>query len=152
MHRFSDAWILWAHLPQNSDWSLSGYQQIMKVDTIEQACALMECLPEKLIMGCMLFLMKEGVTPLWEDEGNKNGGCFSYKVIKNISSVWRDVSYSMVGNTLTSDTLFNKTITGISLSPKKNFCILKVWMSTRKFRDPSKIKLLKPDGCIFKEN
>ena len=152
MHRFSDAWILWAHLPQNPDWSLSGYQQIMKFNTIEQACALMECLPEKLIMGCMLFLMKEGVTPLWEDEGNKNGGCFSYKVIKNISSVWRDVSYSMVGNTITSDPSFNKTITGISLSPKKNFCILKVWMGSRKFRDPAKIKLLKPDGCIFKEN
>jgi hypothetical protein len=151
MHRFSEAWVLWAHLPQNPDWSLSGYQKIMKVECVEHALSLYQHLPEALITGCMFFLMRENITPLWEDERNKNGGFFSYKVNKNIASTWKDVSFSLMGNTL-SDASLNQGITGISISPKKNFCILKVWTGNRKCTDPSKIKLLKSDGCIFKEN
>ena len=28
----------------------------------------------------MLFLMRDGIQPIWEDEKNRNGGCFSYKI------------------------------------------------------------------------
>jgi hypothetical protein len=152
MHRYTEAWVLWAHLPQNPDWSLSGYQKIMTIETVEHALTLYQHLPEALVQGCMLFLMRENITPLWEDERNKNGGFFSYKVNKNIAAVWRDVSFSMMGTTLSIDNGLNQSITGISISPKKNFCILKVWTGNRKCVDPTKIKLLKSDGCIFKEN
>lgn len=150
MHRLSEAWTLWSHLPQDSDWSLQSYTKIMTVTHVEELISLIHALHEKIITGCMLFLMKENVTPLWEDEQNKSGGCFSYKVSHKIPDLWKQTAYSMVGNVLSKDNTFCQHVTGISISPKKNFCILKVWMKSCKFKEPSYITVLKPDGCIFK--
>jgi hypothetical protein len=75
----------------------------------------------------MFFLMREGVLPIWEDEKNKNGGYWSYKVPKKQSNdIWLKLSAALVGNTLTDDML---TITGISVSPKITNCVMKIWNS-----------------------
>mgnify|MGYP003866091315 FL=1 len=76
----SDKWTLWAHLPHDTDWSLNSYKKIMTFTTVEEALVLYETLPDKMIKNCMLFLMREGIKPTWEDEKNRGGGCFSYKV------------------------------------------------------------------------
>jgi hypothetical protein len=152
MHRLSDTWVLWAHLPHDSNWTIDSYIPIMTISYVEEMLTLIHTLPEKLITDCMLFLMKEHITPTWEDAHNKNGGCFSYKITNRISDSWRDMSYSISGKSLTKDASFNKDITGISISPKKNFCILKLWMGSCTYQDPSKITILKPTGCIFKKH
>jgi len=152
MHRLSDTWVLWAHLPHDSNWTIDSYISIMTISYVEEMLTLIHTLPEKLITDCMLFLMKEHITPTWEDAYNKNGGCFSYKISNRISDNWRDMSYSISGRSLTKDASFNKDITGISISPKKNFCILKVWMGSCAYQDPSKITVIKPNGCIFKKH
>ena len=152
MHRLSEKWVLWAHLPQETSWDMESYISVMTITYVEEMLSLIHTLPEKLITDCMFFLMKENVSPTWEDDHNKNGGCFSYKINHHIQQTWRDVSYSLIGKTLSTDAAFQKDITGISISPKKNFCILKVWMGSCVHRDPSKITLIKPEGCIFKKH
>jgi len=152
MHRLQDNWVLWAHLPQDSNWTIQSYIPIMTISNVEEMLTLLHTLPEKIVTDCMLFLMKEHVTPTWEDPHNKKGGCFSYKISKRILENWRDMSFSISGNSLTKDDSFNKDITGISISPKKNFCILKVWMSTCTHQNPSKISIINPIGCIFKKH
>jgi translation initiation factor 4E len=152
MHRLSEKWVLWAHLPQETNWNMESYLSVMTITYVEEMLSLIHTLPEKLITDCMFFLMKENITPTWEDAHNKHGGCFSYKINHHIQQTWRDVSYSLIGNTLSADASFQKDITGISISPKKNFCILKVWMGSCVHRDPSKITLIKPEGCIFKKH
>jgi translation initiation factor 4E len=152
MHRLSEKWVLWAHLPQETSWSMDSYLSVMTITYVEEMLSLIHTLPEKLITDCMFFLMKENVSPTWEDDHNKNGGCFSYKINHHIQQTWRDVSYSLIGNTLSTDASFQKEIMGISISPKKNFCILKVWMGSCVHRDPTKITLIKPEGCIFKKH
>lgn len=152
MHTLRESWILWAHLPHEKDWSLSSYIYIMKVSSAEELVALMNILPETLLTSCMFFLMKEHITPLWEDVANKQGGYFSYKITQSLSECWRNVSYSLVGNTLSKDKKFQENITGISISPKKNFSILKVWMASCNYQDATAITLLKPQGCMFKKH
>ena len=152
MHRLSETWVLWAHLPQEPSWTMDSYIQVMKISYVEEMISLIHTLPEKLIIDCMFFLMKEHISPTWEDERNKEGGCFSYKISHRIRDTWKDLSYGIIGNSLASDPSFQKDVTGISISPKKNFCILKVWMSSCAHRDPAKIMLIKPDGCIFKKH
>jgi hypothetical protein len=152
MHPLSEKWVVWAHLPHDTDWSMNSYISIMTVTYVEEIIALMHTLPDSLLSTCMFFCMKENVTPVWEDPANKQGGCFSYKITQSIGDCWRNVTYSMVGKTLSRDKVFQDTITGISISPKKKFCILKVWMSSCTFQDASKITYLKPNGCIFKKH
>ena len=151
MHPLSCAWVLWAHLPHEANWKLDSYVQIMKVECVEEVVALVQAIPDKLVTDCMFFFMKEHVTPTWEDVHNKHGGCFSYKIAKQIQTCWQDIIYSVSGGSLTLNEDFNNTITGVSISPKKNFCIIKVWMSNCKHVDATKIKLFKSTGCIFKK-
>jgi hypothetical protein len=98
--------------------------------------------------------MRDGIKPMWEDPKNKKGGCFSYKINnKNVSSVWKNLSYSLVGESLTEDVNVRPCINGITISPKKNFCIIKVWLDTCKFQDPgiiANIADLPREGCLFK--
>lgn len=152
MHSLSEKWIVWSHLPQDINWSIDSYTPIMTITTVEELITLMQTLPDKIISSCMLFLMKEHVKPIWEDVRNKDGGCFSYKINDKIADVWKNVSYSIAGQTASKDVMLNRHISGISISPKKNFCILKIWMDSCEYKDPSKIVILNPSGCIFKKH
>ena len=155
LNKFQHKWTVWAHLPHDSDWSLTSYTKIMDITYVEELIALTHTLPPTLTTGCMLFFMREGVAPMWEHEKNKKGGYFSYKVSnKNVPEAWQDVSYLLAGDSISSDKSFNQKITGISISPKKGFCILKVWMTDLSNPKPDKInsKHLKNSECMFKRH
>ena len=151
-----DTWTLWAHLPHDTDWSLKSYRQIMTFGTVEEAAALMSALPDALVRNCMLFIMRKGVHPTWEDEKNRDGGSFSYKVSnKSVVSVWRQLSYALVGESLARTPGARADINGATISPKKNFCIIKVWMASCKHMNPAglvDIDGIPRAGCIFKKH
>lgn len=157
LHYFSDNFNLWFHLPNDSDWSMNSYKLVDTIESIEQALAINDTLDEGVIKFCMLFLMKKGISPRWEDPNNKNGGCFSYKVSnKNVKETWRDLSFLLLGKTISENKDFVKDINGISISPKKNFCIIKLWLSSCNFQNPKlvtdELKYLNPTGCLFKKH
>ena len=157
IHKLRYKWNLWAHLPQDSDWTVKSYKKIYQFKSIEEAIAITESLPVDLVKNCMLFIMRDGVTPMWEDPKNRNGGCFSYKVSnKNVFEVWRDLTYILIGETISSNSTFVNCVTGITISPKKNFCIVKIWMTNCDHQNPqivtSEIRNLTPQGCLFKKH
>jgi len=156
-HQLSNRWTLWAHLPHNTDWSITSYIPIATFTTVEDTLAVTETLPSILVENCMLFIMKEGIKPTWEDPKNRNGGCFSYKVSnKNVYKVWKDLTYVVAGETISKNTGFVSCVTGITISPKKNFCIIKIWMSDCSHQNPGVITLdvkgLTAQGCLFKKH
>lgn len=156
-HQLTNRWTLWAHLPHNTDWSITSYIPIATFTTVEDTLAVTETLPSVLVENCMLFIMKEGIKPTWEDPRNRNGGCFSYKVSnKNVYKVWKDLTYVVAGESISKNTGFVSCVSGITISPKKNFCILKIWMSDCNHQNPGVITLdvkgLTAQGCIFKKH
>jgi hypothetical protein len=155
-HKLSDRWTLWAHLPHNTDWSLKSYIPISTFSTIEETIAVTESLPAPLVENCMLFMMRQGVNPIWEDPKNRNGGCFSYKVSnKNVAKAWTDLTYRIVGGSISNGAAFVKSVTGITISPKKNFCIIKIWMTNCEHQNPAvvyAVKGLLAQGCLFKKH
>ena len=156
-HTLLDKWNLYYHLPQDKNWGLSSYSIIMEsINTVEEMILLNNSINENIVKNCMLFLMRKGITPMWEDPRNRNGGCFSYKVVnKVVPEVWRNLFYLVCGETICLDNAHNKHINGITISPKKNFCIIKIWLDTSALQDPSIItaipNLLK-QGCLFKKH
>lgn len=156
-HKLNDKWTLWAHLPHDTDWTPKSYKNIFTVSSLEEAITITETLPEILVKNCMLFVMREGIKPIWEDVKNRNGGCFSYKVInKNVYDVWRELTYVLVGNTISSSDSFVASVNGITISPKKNFCIIKIWMANCSFQNPeiitNEVNGLESQGCLFKKH
>jgi hypothetical protein len=150
-------WDLYYHLPHDSKWDLSSYTVILgDIDYAEKVIAINEAISESLLKSCMFFVMKHGITPMWEDAKNRLGGCFSYKVVnKQVGEVWKTLFYMMCGETLTKNKSHNQHINGITISPKKNFCIVKIWLDTTNFQDPtfiSQIPNLPTEGCLFKKH
>ena len=155
-HPLYDKWVLWAHLPHDTDWGIRSYKKISVISNVEQMLSLYSILPEKLIKNCMLFLMRDGIDPMWEHPDNRDGGCFSYKVgNKTVPQVWKNLSYTLVGETLTNNHKMGKIINGITISPKRSFCIIKVWLKNCNMQNPQKLSDvpgLSPQGCLFKRH
>jgi hypothetical protein len=155
-HKLSHQWTLWAHLPHDTNWSASSYKKIYDFETAEAAIAIFETLPPKLVMNCMLFLMRKGIVPMWEDAKNRNGGCFSYKVAnKEVNQAWKQLSYVTVGETISTNLTVLPHVNGITISPKKNFCIIKIWMANCNFQNAGVVRELEgitAHGCLFKKH
>lgn len=155
-HALYDKWVYWAHLPHDTDWTLKSYIKICELETVEDVISIDHCVPDQMIQNCMLFVMRKNINPTWEDSKNENGGCFSFKISnKIIVSVWNKILYLLTGETLSNDHNFLKSINGITLSPKKSFCILKLWMCDLKQQNPKKIaeiEGLNMHGCLFKKH
>tara|TARA_B110001450_G_scaffold256463_1_gene287075 strand:- start:5921 stop:6454 length:534 start_codon:yes stop_codon:yes gene_type:complete len=155
-NKLYDKWTLWAHLPHDTNWNINSYKKIITFDSVESIVALYKEIPENMVKNCMLFLMRDGIVPTWEDKRNKNGGCFSYKINnKYVTNIWKRLSYNLVGENLTDNLDLLPNINGITISPKINFCIIKIWISNCEYKSAELIKNideLKSDGCLFKKH
>lgn len=153
----NSTWDMYYHMPQDKNWELSSYKLIMdNIDSVEKVIALNNAISESVIKYCMLFVMRKGITPMWEDLKNRTGGAFSFKVInKQVPIVWRELMMALSGETLAVDRKYSGFINGITISPKKNFCIIKIWLANCNLQDPNiitQISLLSKQGCLFKKH
>ena len=153
-HKLNSQWTLWAHLPHDTDWSLASYKKVLTFGSIEELHSLIYHIPEKMIKNCMLFIMRNGIHPLWEDPKNREGGCFSLKISnKNVCEVWKQIMYSTVGETISKSKKL--TINGCTISPKKNFCIVKIWTSTCDEQNSEYLNIPESEqqsSCLFKKH
>lgn len=124
--KFEEKWDLWYHNLRDV-WTIDGYKKIYSIDTIKDFWKLYNNW-DKLggINNKHFFIMKKGVTPIWEDENNKNGGCWSFKINESqAQELWDDLSKYLVIEKLSS---VDKDIVGLSACLKKNnFSVIKIW-------------------------
>lgn len=155
-HKLNCTWKLWAHLPHDVDWTVKSYKEIYRLNSIEETVVLFETIPDQMVKNCMLFVMRDGISPVWEDPKNRDGGCFSYKIShKTVASTWKQLAYTLVGETLAVNKMHDGIINGITISPKKNFSIIKIWLSDCSHQNPNIIKEVKDialQGCLFKKH
>lgn len=155
-HEIKSEWIFWAHLPHDTNWSLESYKKICSFKCVEDILGLYKIIPDVMIQNCMLFIMKDGINPIWEDKNNRKGGCFSYKVAnKEVPEIWKKISFGLIGNSISENTEFVDTINGITISPKRNFCIIKIWVKTCNYQNPKLISEhfgLSSVGCLFRRH
>ena len=150
-HQLHDTWKFWFHDPLDNNWKLDSYKHIHSINSIENYWKLYAFLNNKIVENSMLFLMRENIEPLWEHKENINGGCWSLKIPKgNITDLWNNISIALLNEDISNDPNIN--INGISISPKKNFCIIKIWTNKNinNLKNLKPIKNLSYDGIIFK--
>ena len=157
IHALSNAWDVYYHLCTEKAWDLGSYNIIQKkISCIEEVLFLSELINEQFLKKCMFFVMRTGITPQWEDPKNRNGGCFSLKIhFKHVESVWKRVLFASCGECIFIDAKNQKTFNGVTISPKKNFCIIKIWMSDCTVQDASSllpIENMNLSGCLFNKH
>ena len=76
---------------------------------------------------------------------------------KAVHDIWNKLFYTTIGRTLSKDKSFVETVNGVTISPKKNFCIVKIWTNNCLKQNPELIncddlKGLNMNGCLFKKH
>jgi len=132
---------------------LESYIKIALISDIATFWSVFEAISPEAWNSGMFFFMKEGVRPLWDAPENDKGGAWSKKVdAADTNNVFLDcMVHCLAGKFLKSN---NEVISGVTLSPKGNFHIIKVWNSTttvsdRKLFSPS-LKMKLGDDIAYK--
>lgn len=129
--KLNDTWVLWFHKVNDNNWGLSSYTKVYEMNTYNDILFIIKGIDN--ISAGMFFLMKKGISPIFEDENNINGGYWSIRVTKKDSiDYWQKIIYYMCINNITIDKKHENKINGISISPKINNCIFKIWTSDYK--------------------
>jgi hypothetical protein len=154
-YKLENEWTFYIHLQHNSDWSLSSYHKIMKFNNLTDGILLNNQCDSELAKHSLYFVMKNDIEPIWESPDNIEGGVFSFRIPnKDIERVWKIVYYKLIGETLFKDEQIKNSVSGISNSPKKTFCILKIWMKNKKYQsvDIFNLKNIDLSGGRFKSH
>ena len=135
---FENEWNIWYHHIKNN-WKIDGFNNIFKIGTIKEFWDFNNNI--NLFGGINshhFFMMKNNITPIWEDEQNKMGGCWSIKIPTEKSlELWIKLSSYIVGETLTEN---KNIINGISICAKNPITsVVKIWNNSTK---NNSIKLL----------
>lgn len=122
----NDKWILWFHKVNDNNWDLSSYEKIYEISTYYDILFIIKEISN--ITSGMFFFMKNGINPVYEDNKNKNGGYWSFRITKKDSfELWEKIIFYLTIDKITNEN--NDLINGFSVSPKINNCIFKIWNS-----------------------
>ena len=127
----NDIWNIYFHDPYDENWTNQSYIRINAFSSVEEFWQNFLSLKENINKG-MFFVMRESVFPSWDASNNIDGGCLSIKVLKeHLPNFFEDLTVKLVGETLLKEAHRDKWISlnGISTSPKKHFCIIKIWLA-----------------------
>jgi translation initiation factor 4E len=124
---------MYFHDPFDHKWDIRSYRLIGTISSVNEFVAMFQAYKELFVNG-MFFIMREHILPQWEDENNKNGGCFSFKLNKSvINDQFFNICATILGETLGKSRKFSENVNGISISPKKNYHILRIWIKNSEF-------------------
>ena len=123
---FQEEFNLWYHSIKNNNWDNSSYKKIMTLRNLFDYKIIIDTIKQKHYQDGMFFLMKGNIFPTWEDPKNRLGSCLSFKVESNgIIDSWKMLMLKTLTNNILNEK--NNEINGISISPKKEFNIIKLW-------------------------
>ena len=141
-------WVLWYHDPENKDYSLDSYIKVADFSTPQQFWTVIDTIPKEAWECGMYFFMRRGYKPIWECPENEAGGAWS----KKIEAAQAHTSFiDLMVHSIANELLINRkeTLCGLSISPKGQFHIIKIWNTTTSVSDKS---YLNPKLTYFKVN
>ncbi len=121
-------WSLWFHSIKDTSWDETSYTKLIDIQNIFDLKYIIDSLKKENFHNSMFFVMKKGIFPNWEDKKNINGSCLSLKIPKNyIQTTWDTLLIRLITNSIFFDTYKQQYLNGISITPKKEFNIVKFW-------------------------
>lgn len=140
----SGSWSLYYHSLAETKWSLATFQKVATMATWRDFWAVVEELSPASLADGMFFLMRDPIPPLWENAQNIYGGSYSMRIPKD-SAGEAFVAYAIAAMIGEATTDAANGINGLSISPKRGFCIIKVWnKDCTRFKDPAELRLQWP--------
>jgi hypothetical protein len=128
-YKLNTNWDLWYHSIEDNNWGNESYKYLYKIRNLHDIQFLKENIQQNYLQNGMFFIMREDIFPTWEDPDNREGCSISFKIpASKLHEEWCFI----LERVLTEDILKEKDkyeeINGISISPKKEFNIIKLWL------------------------
>jgi len=141
-------WTVWYHKQDESSWDQESYIKVCDIRTIIDFVKFKNSfiyLPQ--FLNGYYFIMKNGISPMWEDAKNCDGGCINIKVDKDMvdKRLWDILSYAIIDQLVISN---KENINGISIVPKRYNAIIKIWNNDKNLRN---CKILNSAVHFFKD-
>ena len=128
-YQLNTNWCLWYHSINDNNWKKNSYKNIYTMRNLYDLKTLNSIIEKIHLQNSMFFIMREDIFPTWEDPDNRSGGCISYKIPNGDLIEQFDM---ILNNIVTEDILIDSSNTeylnGLSIIPKKEFNILKLWI------------------------
>jgi hypothetical protein len=139
------SWTLYFHEPEDKTWTPDSYKFIHSISSWESLGAVLREMGPSRILNGMMFCMLGDISPLWENKSNIRGGSYCLKVARR-SAVEIYNLYLAAAACGIAATDASNSIVGVTMSPKKGFCIIKLWNANAKaFNKSSDIIMLHND-------
>ena len=105
----------------------------------------------------MFFMMRDDIFPTWEDPDNREGCCISFKVGSDVlKEQWTMIVNQVLGEDILQDKEQTIDVNGLSVAPKKEFNIIKLWIRNNYTEYPEILKEYEPyftkDKALIKKH
>ena len=137
----SGSWSVYYHDPEDPSWDVDSYKKIYVAESWEMLGTILQQMGTFKLMNGLVRIMRGQISPLWEDHANIRGGSYCLKIRRaSAVDVFKRYVAAAALNRATGDP--SNEITGVTISPKKGFCIIKIWnRSCTRFNSPSDIAI-----------
>lgn len=136
------SWTVYFHEPEDKSWTAESYKRIQVVNSWEALGAVIRELGPHKTMNGLLRIMRGDVSPLWENKANIRGGSYCLKISRrNAVEVFQRYLAAAALGIAAKDPA--NEIVGVTISPKKGSCIIKIWnLNAKAFGSPADLPLL----------
>lgn len=128
-----NAWCFW-HDKFIAGLSTAEYEaslhRLCTFNTVQDFWKCFNNLPsvEKLRSKSSFHLMKEGISPLWEDPKNADGGFWTVRIKKEDTAiVWKELVLALIGEQFEPAITNGDDICGLTVSIRHNDDIVRLW-------------------------
>lgn len=143
---FNSSWTVWVHKSDCQVWTENSYTNVYVINSIGSFWRFFNNFHLLDKVRNQLFIMRNKIKPIWEDNENRNGGICSIKLDCHSKQGKSDigvVAMTAVCMLIMNETFVqhNEEINGISYSIKNRSVLIKVWCKNFNTKISEKIPL-----------
>ena len=128
-YQLNTNWCLWYHSINDTNWKKNSYKNLYTIQNLYDLKGINNTIDKIHLQNSMFFIMKENIFPTWEDPDNREGCCISFKISGSIlKEQWDFIMNQVIIEDILKDKTENDYLNGISIAPKKEFNIVKLWL------------------------
>ena len=128
-YKIQSKWCLWYHSINDNKWTKDSYKKIININNLLDYHFLKKNFERQHLQNGMFFIMRDDIFPTWEDPDNIEGCCISFKLTgSNIKNDFFNILKTCISENIMKDNKKYNLLNGISISPKKEFNITKIWI------------------------
>ena len=127
-YNLNSKWNLWCHSLTNKNWDKESYNKIYEIENLYDYNSFKNNISNQTYFDSMFFLMRDNIFPIWEDENNIDGCSLTIKIpSKDVKKEWDSLVLKCISENIHKNLENYNNITGLSITPKKEFNIVKIW-------------------------